>query len=169
MRKVSLLSVLLLGLSAMAMAQLKPATYTKVKGETGTYVIKSRGESRYVYKEGTPPVLQDMCLDLKIWPVKRSVDYKAYVKKYLKPEIKGEITRDNSYFSIDYYYNLKTGDMEWITVHHKSSLEIPIEAIERFERIMKRDCKATFNREPTNVPDSITHFPEYSVYNLLDM
>ncbi|WP_294631186.1 hypothetical protein [uncultured Bacteroides sp.] len=56
------------------------------------------------------------------------------MKKYLLPYIEGEVTPDNSYLSISFYYELSTGKMKWITVYHKPSIAIPIKAIEKFEK-----------------------------------
>ena len=170
MKTFNLVIILLMIFSLSAKTQSKDLNYTTIKGKTGVYKISSGDGHNFVYKEGTPFNATDLtCLGYGVWPMKYSVNDKVYVRKYLKPEIKGKITVDNSRLSITYYYELSTGEIKWMTFFYDSSLTMPIEAIEDFEYVMKRDDRATFNRDSSNVPDSISCFPAYKTYDLLDM
>ena len=104
----------------------------------------------------------------KVWPIKTILNDKEYVKKYLKSEIKENITSENSFLAISYFYELTSGKIKWITVFHNSSITIPIKAIEKFEKIMRTEDKATFNRNTSDIKD-ILFFERYVPYDLLNL
>ena len=89
-------------------------------------------------------------------------------RKYLKSEIKENITSENSFLAISYFYELTSGKIKWITVFHNSSITIPIKAIEKFEKIMRTEDKATFNRNTSDIKD-ILFFERYVPYDLLNL
>ncbi|MFR4304715.1 MAG: hypothetical protein ACLT4H_13695 [Bacteroides thetaiotaomicron] len=153
------------------MSQSEKRVYQE-KGETETYEISSDDVNRFIYKPDMPfdkLVSTDVTVrKYKVWPIKTVVNDKEYVKKYLKSKIKENITPENSRIAISYYYELSSGKLKWITIFHKSSITIPIKAIERFENIMKKEDKATFNHDTSNIKD-MPYFQRYIPYNLLEL
>lgn len=145
----------------------------QVKGETDTYEIRNNDEGIFIYRVGIPlddraPVPDVPIKKYHLWPKKMLVDNKEYVKKYLLPYIEGEVTPDNSYLSISFYYELSTGKMKWITVYHKPSITIPIKAIERFEKVMVAEDKAIFNHSTADIKD-IDFFVRWTDYDLYEL
>lgn len=142
------------------------------KGETETYEIRSDKEHKFIYRIGISfdkTASPDVAVkEYNVWPQKTIVNDREYIKKYLIPQIKEKITSENSRIAISYFYELSSGRMKWITVFHSSSITIPIKAIEKFERIMRAEDKATFNRNTSDIKD-ILFFERYVSYDLLNL
>ena len=143
------------------------------KGETETYKIRSDKETKFIFRVGTPfneraPVPDVPMKKYRLWPKKTLVNDKEYIKKYLLPYIKEELTPENGHLDISYLYELSTGKIKWITVFHDSSITIPIKAIERFEKAMMKDDKAIFNRSTEGITD-IDYFRSWPTYDLYEL
>ena len=143
------------------------------KGETETYEIMTRRGHKFICRVGTPfndraPVPDVPMKKYRLWPKKTLVNDKEYIKKYLLPYIKEELTPENGHLDISYLYELSTGKIKWINVYHKSSITIPIKAIERFEKAMMKDDKAIFNRSTEGITD-IDFFRRWPTYDLYEL
>ena len=143
------------------------------KGETETYEIMTRRGHKFICRVGTPfndraPVPDVPMKKYRLWPKKTLVNDKEYIKKYLLPYIKEELTPENGHLDISYLYELSTGKIKWITVFHDSSITIPIKAIERFEKAMMKDDKAIFNRSTEGITD-IDFFRSWPTYDLYEL
>ena len=143
------------------------------KGETETYEIRSDKETKFIFRVGAPfneraPMFDVPLRKYRLWPKKTLVNDKEYIKKYLLPYIKEELTPENGHLGISYLYELSTGKIKWITVFHDSSITIPIKAIERFEKAMMKDDKAIFNRSTEGITD-IDFFRSWPTYDLYEL
>ena len=143
------------------------------KGETETYEIISSEDNKFIFRVSTPfndraPVPDVPIKKYRLWPKKTLVNDKEYIKKYLLPYIKEELTPENGHLDISYLYELSTGKIKWITVFHDSSITIPIKAIERFEKAMMKDDKAIFNRSTEGITD-IDFFRSWPTYDLYEL
>lgn len=137
------------------------------KGEVETYKISNEDGSIFIYNIAMPNLIinDEIITKYKVWPKRTLVNDKEYVSKYLKPKIKGEIDRENSMLSISYYYDLFSGKLKWITISYDNSIAIPIKTIEEFEKVMRKEDKAIYNRETSSIKD-IPYFRRYVVYDL---
>ena len=143
------------------------------KGETETYEIISSEDNKFIFRVSKPfndraPVPDVPIKKYRLWPKKTLVNDKEYIKKYLLPYIKEELTPENGHLDISYLYELSTGKIKWITVFHDSSITIPIKAIERFEKAMMKDDKAIFNRSTEGITD-IDFFRSWPTYDLYEL
>ena len=162
--------LLFFGLNVMGQ-ETKEISYEK--GETETYEIMSDKETKFIFRVGAPfneraPMFDVPLKKYRLWPKKTLVNDKEYIKKYLLPYIKEELTPDNGHLGISYLYELSTGKIKWITVFHENSITIPIKAIERFEKAMMKDDKAIFNRSTEGITD-IDYFRSWPTYDLYEL
>lgn len=165
-------TLILITFSLNVICQTTKKVVYQEKGISETYEIRIGSKNKFIYRMGVPfekAVSSDIAVkEYKVWPKKTIVNDREYIKKYLMPQIKEEITSENSSLAISYYYELASGKLSWITVYHKSSITIPIKAIENFENIMKTEDKAIFNRNTSDIKD-ISYFERYVSYDLLDI
>ena len=143
------------------------------KGESETYEIRSDKETKFIFRVGTPfneraPMFDVPLRKYRLWPKKTLVNDKEYIKKYLLPYIKEELTPENGHLGISYLYELSSGKIKWITILHNRFINIPIMAIERFEKVMMKDDKAIFNRSTEGITD-IDYFRSWSTYDLYEL
>ena len=171
MKTVSLIFTLMT-FTLNVIGQITEKVVYQEKGETETYEIRKGDKSKFIYRAEISfekvASLDVAVKEYKVWPIKTILNDKEYVKKYLKSEIKENITSENSFLAISYFYELTSGKIKWITVFHNSSITIPIKAIEKFEKIMRTEDKATFNRNTSDIKD-ILFFERYVPYDLLNL
>ena len=162
--------LLLLGLNVMGQ-ETEEISYGK--GETETYEIISQGEYKSIFRIGTPfneraPLFDVPIKKYRLWPQKTIVNDKEYIRKYILPYIKEELTTKNGHLGISYLYELSSGKIKWITILHNRFINIPIMAIERFEKAMMKDDKAIFNRSTEGITD-IDFFRRWDTYDLYEL
>ena len=148
MKTVSLIFTLMT-FTLNVIGQITEKVVYQEKGETETYEIRKGDKSKFIYraeisfeKVASPDVAVK---EYKVWPIKTILNDKEYVKKYLKSEIKENITSENSFLAISYFYELTSGKIKWITVFHNSSITIPIKAIENIFRLCFLNFSYTLN------------------------
>ena len=171
MKTIYLTITFLLSTSVVLGQESRKTSYEK--GETETYEIRSDKETKFIFRVGTPfneraPMYDVPIKKYRLWPKKTLVNDKEYIKKYLLPYIKEELTPENGHLGISYLYELSTGKIKWITVFHENSITIPIKAIERFEKAMMKDDKAIFNRSTEGITD-IDYFRSWPTYDLYEL
>ena len=170
--KTAYLAITFLMLTSVILGQ-ESSKISYEKGETETYKIRSSEDNKFIFRVGTPfndraPVPDVPMKKYRLWPKKTLVNDKEYIKKYLLPYIKEELTPENGHLDISYLYEISTGRIKWINVYHKSSITIPIKAIERFEKAMMKDDKAIFNRSTEGITD-IDYFRSWPTYDLYEL
>lgn len=158
--------LILVTFSLNIMSQTKKIVYEK-KGKLETYKITTYDGTTFISNVNTPNIIidEEVITKYKVWPKRTLINDKEYVNKYLKPKIKEKINSENSRLAINYFYDLSSGELKWITIFHENSITIPIKAIEKFEKVMRKEDKAIYNRETSSIKD-IPYFRRYVVYDL---
>lgn len=161
--------LILVTFSLNIMSQTKKIVYEK-KGKLETYKITTYDGTTFISNVNTPNIIidEEVITKYKVWPKRTLINDKEYVNKYLKSKIKEKINSENSRLAINYFYDLSSGELKWITIFHENSITIPIEAIEKFEKVMRKEDKAIYNRETSGIKD-IPYFRRYVVYDLSNL
>ena len=84
------------------------------KGETETYEIISQGEYKSIFRIGPPfneraPLFDVPIKKYRLWPQKTIVNDKEYIRKYILPYIKEELTTKNGHLGISICTNYQAG------------------------------------------------------------